>query len=552
MMRGVKLFYFLLCVLITNCTYAVTVDKIVHKKISCASDVVSESLGEIQITPTLTGGTITYLWTGPNSYSSTSQDIASLADAGIYNILVTKTGSKGVTQETLDIALGYETHWTNFVGIAQVTNVANNGVDAKNTATNGWYRGAAGANILASSIDGWIECKPTNSNTHRMFGLSNYPNIAQHNSDLDYGIYLKNNGDIRRVISGSELSIGSYTSGDLIRVSREGQYIRFYKNGVELTSGAYNIGASGQNLELVPDCAIYTSNGLIENLGCSFRGPIPTEIEVQLSCGQIATGSIQLDPCGSSSTYLWSAGPGDIYSIIDDLSIGHYSVSIYNPDDWVSKKFSSCGYGMVWREEANVSTTSELITKTGVGVSWDAGAKSEMALSSSTDGWVEWFIDQTDKQKAIGFSITPSGTYALSGINHGFIFYNDGTYKLIYNGAIVGSFETYRNEDVFRVERSGTTVSFIVNDYTRYAPTVSATDESYVQASIYNNGGSFNNVNASYCLNYDFYSLLKKELDAEVVEIEGNILRFYYEERYTRGGGDRLEYKIRSTDQTKV
>lgn len=48
------------------------------------------------------------------------------------------------------------------------------------------------------------------------------------------------------------------------------------------------------------------------------------------------------------------------------------------------------------------------------------------------------------------------------------------------------------------------------------------------------------------------YSLLKKELDAEVVEVEQDQLRFYYEERYTRNSGDLLEYNIYAENRSLV
>jgi len=471
------------------------VDSVFHMTTPCEGDTITQTFGRAYITPTL-GGNLTYSWTGPNSYTSTSQDVTDIVDEGLYSVTV----DNGTTTETFKVSVGYNTRWAHWLGVAEFWNTYGTQVDVKNISTNAWYRASVSENILEGGVDGWVETMPSNSNTHRMFGLSNYPNSGNTNSDIDYGIYLKNNGDIRRVVSGSETSIGSYVAGDMIKVSREGQYIKFYKNGVELSSSSVDAGTTFENQELVADVCIYTSNALIENLGCSFKGPNPGVLTVtNIANGENGDGNILADPCDiTAQTYEWDRYSTDTDSTIGDLIPGSYNVTIDDGNNWIQKQYSSCGYDLDWSDSDNVSITNHVIEKTLAGSAWNAGGESNLLLTASTDGWIEWEVTQTDKQKAIGFTDSPSSTFNYTAIDYGFIFYADGTSKLIRAGIIVGGYETYKVGDVFRIERSGSNVKYDINTWNRHTYTISAGTAYNIQASIYDNGGKFENLRTSF------------------------------------------------------
>ncbi|RZS99035.1 T9SS type A sorting domain-containing protein [Aquimarina brevivitae] len=154
----------------------------------------------------------------------------------------------------------YPICWRDVVGL-QV-----NGNSLKKTNTTSWWNaGAASTGKLPSGKDGWIEMTASETNTYRMFGLSQTNPDATWNS-IQYNFYLMTGGNIKIYESGVfKANGGTYKVGDKIRVERKGSKIYYKKNGVVIYSSNTNPFTS-----LMADVSLYTPNATITNARATF------------------------------------------------------------------------------------------------------------------------------------------------------------------------------------------------------------------------------------------------------------------------------------------
>jgi alpha-tubulin suppressor-like RCC1 family protein len=93
----------------------------------------------------------------------------------------------------------------------------------------GWTAGASSANEIVSG-DGFMEFTATETNTSRIAGLSN-SDSGTSSADVDFGIHLAADGTLEVLEGGvSSGSLGSYDSGDRLRVELRAGVVRYYKD----------------------------------------------------------------------------------------------------------------------------------------------------------------------------------------------------------------------------------------------------------------------------------------------------------------------------------
>jgi len=521
----------------------ITVDSIIHMKVSCNADTNAFTTGAIYISHNV-AAPATYSWTGPNSFTATTADITSLSDSGQYTLTVKRFGLPIVSKT---ISLGYSTNYGFFTASQEVYS-GSASVDLKNIVGNSWCRGAGSKNILADSTDGWIEFLADVTNKHRLIGLSSYSKTSSCWGNLDYGIYLKNNGDIRRVVSGTETSIGTYVAGDLIRVSREDDTIKFYQNNTDLGSSV-----SGVTLgEMHADVSVYGYLDILKNLACSFKPPFEVDIDVtNISCGDTIGGSISLNPCGDGPfTYSWSPS-GDTTSSIDSLEVGEHTVTIEDTTGWMVKRKISVGYDAFWANQNNATYTffeRELEKTSGSSTSWDAGGNTYLTLPGSTDGWIEYEVIDTDKERIFGLSKNPSTDHGLDSLDYGFVLQSDAYLKKNVSGTFSNTWGTYKKGDILKMERIGSTLYFHNNEYQQGTLSVTAGDAWYGECSFYSSNGLFENVRTSInCPSYitSVKGVLKEKVEAaSSYHLVESKVRFNYYEKYKVDTDKVLAYNI--------
>jgi len=122
--------------------------------------------------------------------------------------------------------------WTNDSGVA----IAESSLTKTGAA--GWNAGAVSANEIVSG-DGFMEFTATETNTSRIAGLS-HGDSGTSSADVDFGIHLAADGTLEVLEGGvSSGGLGSYDSGDRLRVELRGGVVKYYKNALLLfTSSA--------------------------------------------------------------------------------------------------------------------------------------------------------------------------------------------------------------------------------------------------------------------------------------------------------------------------
>src|SRR5262249_60523285 len=102
--------------------------------------------------------------------------------------------------------------WKNPSGVS----VRGNSLTKKNSTAN-WDSGAASLNVIRNGY-GFVEATATETNTHRMIGLSN-GDTDQNYPDIDFAIYLNGSATVVVYEAGtSRGSFGAYAAGDRFRV----------------------------------------------------------------------------------------------------------------------------------------------------------------------------------------------------------------------------------------------------------------------------------------------------------------------------------------------
>lgn len=533
--RIVLFFLFLIQALFIKAT--ITLNNVTHISVSCSGT--PDSFGALSVTSTLSGAS--YNWSGPGGYTGFGSSITGLTVPGKYTVTASvfvKGG--GGSSESATFSVGYYADYSYFTGTDEVT--VNNQPALKNiSGSNNWCRGAGSKNILAGGYDGWAEYKVTATNTHRIFGFSEYVTTSHCWGYMEYGVYLKNNAYLYRVISGSQTYIGTYAVNDLIRIERNGTNFNVYLNNVQIDT--YSIGATGQSKDLLLEASIYSANGLLENIGLSFKPPMNLDIAVNnISCGETTGGSITVTPCGSGYSYQWAHGPTT--ATVTNLSQGTYSVTITDGNGWMVKKEISVGYDVNWINAYNVSIlNNSLINSGGSGITWDAGANSETKILANTDGWVEYEIKGLDKERAIGLATTPISTHPLSSINYGVVIHADGTGQKTLSGTLSGIMGHFKEGDIIRIQREGSNVYWYQGGFKRLISSVSAAEDLFVEASFSTISGMFSNVRSSvYCSFYpQSFAKPENKLDGTYYIAERGHLFIMYSEKYSYGD---LKYRI--------
>ncbi len=116
---------------------------------------------------------------------------------------------------------------------ASLENVEANGNSLiKVQSNNSWNGGAASKNTVYQG--GYFEFTTAENDERKMVGVSTF-NTSSNQSSIDYAFYLEGNGNVRIFESGAQRGFfGTYSPGDLFRISFENSTIRYFRNGALL------------------------------------------------------------------------------------------------------------------------------------------------------------------------------------------------------------------------------------------------------------------------------------------------------------------------------
>jgi hypothetical protein len=429
--------------------------------------------------------------------------------------------------------------WTSLVGVSATGNSL-----TKTAGTSAFDAGAVSTQSFFG--DGYVQITASQTNTYRMFGLSN-GNTNASDADIDFALYLFGDGTLRikeggvsRFVSGSNPTFGTYMTGDLLRVAVEGGVVKYRKNGTLLYTSTV-----APTFPLLVDTSLFTPASTITNAVISFdgrprisisdasvtegntgtttatftltlsaaaAGPVTVDYATSDSSATspsdyaAATGTVTFNPGETSKpvavtvngdsteepneTFFVDLSNASVNSVIND---GHGIGTILNDDGPVVAN-------VVWTSLVGTSATGNNLTKTAGTSAWDAGAVSTQSIPAGI-GYVEITASETSTYRIFGLS---NGNTNASDVDIDFGMYlflgeirikEGGVSRM--NGS-TPTFGTFVTGDHLRVAVNNGVVRYSKNGTVFYTSTVPATYPLLVDTSLFTPGATINGAVISF------------------------------------------------------
>ncbi len=413
---------------------------------------------------------------------------------GIITLVLTATMTWWGTTAT---AQSYDVTWRDMVyANTATTNVLDN--DHPNNSL--WASGATSTNMLHPDQDGWVEYIAVGTGKNKAIGLSVYPDHHYDKDNIHYGVVLVAGGNLDYTESGSGANLTTYANGDTIRIERINDTIYYKLNGTTQRTLAVD------SMEtLVVDAAFKTKDAQFEHVKCSS----PAGYDIQFDITNLGTvdgteGEIDMTVAGETSpyTYVWEENRWSMNFTsqdIDTLGVESYIVTVTDNNSRSMTRTIGVGYDVEWRNMTQCDTIANatILNNTNTSASWLTGASSTNTLYPNENGWVEYTVASTNKNKAFGFTVDASHDYDWDEIDYGFYM---GAYNMLYatESGTNTFISHYDLEDVLRVERDGDFVYYKRNGTTLRITAAPATETMVVDASMATKDGDFEHVRCSF------------------------------------------------------
>ncbi len=314
---------------------------------------------------------------------------------------------------------------------------------------NGWNGNASSVNRLESLENGWLEFEAVTTDKNLIVGLSE-SDLDKSYASIEYGIYLKSNGDAIAYEKGSGQSTPqSYQSGDVFRIERTGQQISYSKNGV-----VFHHSSTPSTTSLIADMAFNNQGGEVTNIKSSFYLELPKAQDVEIT---------------------------------REFDYDHASRLI---NTW-----HALSEPAVLTDSIGIEVMGKKITKNVPIALNNSGFTSQQVMGAQSNGWVEVEVVETNKSRTFGLSETPNGQGA-NAIDYA-INLAIGQVIILENGVTRATINGYSPGDVFRVRRQDGTIYYEVNDSTLTTSTISSTTTLRGDFSLLHEGATFYNVRMS-------------------------------------------------------
>ncbi len=387
--------------------------------------------------------------------------------------------------------------WTDFVGVGATGN------DLAKTSMGGGWGAAGGASTSSFEGDFGIEFTANETTTYRLCGFSDV-NVDANYTTIDYAIDLIPGGVVHVYEGGTDRgNLSTYQTGDKFQIVRNGSEISYHKNGVVF----YRSSVPSAGVLLV-DTAFYDYGATIQD--AKFLGVVPTVP------GAVNDLYVQADD--SSASLYWSA-PSNGGSVITGYDVEYGTVasgtfgSTYADDavtgatitglsNGTSYQFrvvtkNAIGSGgasnvvsakpdinsdVVWRDIVGGVAYGNDLQK-NIGAGWgNAGAISTGIFTG--DFALDFEMTNIDKAYIVGLSDTNTNN-SWETIDYGIYVTDNQTLEVYESGVSRGDFGPYQAGDKIKIERTGTTITYLKNEMVFYTSTVASSNSLFVDSSIY-------------------------------------------------------------------
>jgi hypothetical protein len=407
----------------------------------------------------------------------------SLDDIRIYN---TALNSNDISQ----VFNGYPIVWSELKNV--VVN-ADNSI-TKNPVNAQWDAAAVSENVLSPNQDGSMSFTFTGLFNSIVIGLS-WLNNSPAFTLTNYGVYIVNTS-MWIMESGSQKTPAAtpiiLAQGDVIKISREGTTIRYYRNNVVVYTSA-----TPSLTHLRVDASLYTAS--VPAITCTFDRAFMVKPQFQYPGLDNSAGSISLQTNNQYDpvTYSWSTG--ETTSSVTSKPRGAYTVTATDAQNRSVVKTFQLGYPIAWTNLTNVLVNADnSLTKADATTTWNCGASSLNLLPANTDGWIELIVNEPTTTYMIGLSridkdVTyPSIAYSWHVSNL------TGIYNIFESGVSTPNVGYLMKGDVLRIARVGATIKYYINGIERRSVATTTSWPLLVDVSVNYNTGPTPVVQASF------------------------------------------------------
>ena len=316
------------------------------------------------------GTTVSYVKNGATLYTSAvSSPHEVQLDVSLYD-------QNGSIQSARIAGAQVTEFWTEPVNVTVSANTI-----TKSDGNYSWNADAISASTIPAGADGFVEATALETNSYRMFGLSD-SNPDSNFQSIDHAVYLMVNGTVSVYENGLHRGyFGPYQVGDVFRVQRTESNVTYLKNGTVFYSSQI---ASTNEVHM--DVSIYTPGGTVGNARLVNASPV------------------------------------------------------------------------IWQDPVNVSVNGNSLTKTAGATGWNADAVSTHVIPAGADGFVEATSLETTTNRMFGFSDVNSDS-SYTSIDHAVFLLSAGIVQIYESGTHRHTSGAYTTGDVFRVQRTGSTVT---------------------------------------------------------------------------------------------
>lgn len=451
----------------------------------------TDSLGNIRLSVSGGNGTYSYLWKWNSTVVTNSADISQVKRT-TYSLSVSSSGHATVNYI---YKLGYKVLWGAHYGTSEQNDTLKNTMALCPLGT------ALSKNTLLPGENGWMEVVLSAGSATQQIGFLDsafsIPNIC---NDIDFGVLIEPTR-LRRVsfnLYSSASPTVSYKTGDVLRLERVGTTLNYLLNGITIWTVS-NPNAAGQAWKI--RAAVDYRNPPFKNVGCSFRFPPSVHFGDYMKLSAVIKhsrnsgspdGSIRVsanDQWPIQVTWSNGAAPMEV------LTSGNYTTRITDNFGHYSDFVYSIGYKATWKDFYGTWERNDSLTNNGT-VAWGS-AISKNVLKGNTDGWVEAVLHGSGSEQ-IGF--LDSSYSSGSQIDMDLGYYKASTFlQRIVNG-VYTNVGYWREGDVVRLERSGSTFKFKLNGNTLWSTTNAtlAARDLRVKGAAYLVGGPIVNIGCSF------------------------------------------------------
>lgn len=262
----------------------------------------------------------TYEWSDGSSVVGTAKTLQGV-EAGTYALTVTDNINRDFTFE---VSIGYQTDWKD--EIAEHFTAYENTIEK--SSGYGFNHAVGTHNVLEAGEDGWVEYTVRDIK-HKMIGFSDITDYEAGYNKFLGGFYLRDDRNLRRIVQGSETSMGSYNENDIVRIEKVGTTFNYYLNGDLVGS---NTNSAIASKDLLISVAIYQPNSRFQLARTSFGRPLTVQVYAENIMKSADNGEIYAIPIYGKPPYAYNWSNSATDDRIKNLSTGTYTVTVTDAD----------------------------------------------------------------------------------------------------------------------------------------------------------------------------------------------------------------------------